>query len=100
MSKQEQEVQIRSVLADKVDPVLAKHFGGATLTEFQPAEGIAWIKMTGACGSCEASEETIQTVVAKELMEALPFVKEVRLDRGVSEDLMDMARKILAGDVK
>ena len=37
--------KIIKVLSEKVDPVLASHFGGIKLTAFK--DGIAYVKMTG-----------------------------------------------------
>ncbi len=87
------EEQIKKVLKDKVDPVLAKHYGGSVLTRFD--DGVAAVKLTGACASCPAAQQTIEDVVKEILMENIPELKDVILDTSVSEDLLDMARMIL-----
>lgn len=87
------ENQIRKVLEEKVDPVLSEHFGGAQLTKVE--DGIAYVKMTGACASCPSAQETLEDVIKEFVMGGVPEVKDVVLDDSVSEDLLDMARKIL-----
>lgn len=85
--------EIEAILKEKVDPVLAEHFGGAVLTKF--VDGVAYVKMTGACASCPSAQSTVEDVVKDILMSESKEVKDVVLDTTVSEDLIDMARKIL-----
>ena len=87
------EEQIRKVLKEKVDPVLEAHYGGATLTGFE--NNIAKVRLTGACASCPSAQYTIEDVVKSIVMENCPSVEDVVLDTSVSEDILDMARKIL-----
>ena len=87
------EDQIRKVLKEKVDPVLAAHYGGAVLTGYE--DGIVYVKLTGACASCPSAQSTIEDVVKTIVMENIQGLKEVVLDTSISEDLRDMARKIL-----
>ncbi len=87
------EEKIKSVLADKVDPLLASHFGGVVLTAFE--KGIAYVKLTGSCSSCPSAQYTVEDVVKEIVMTEIPEVEDVVLDTSVSEDLLDMARKIL-----
>jgi Fe-S cluster biogenesis protein NfuA len=89
--------QIQKVLEEKVNPVLAEHYGGATLTEY--TDGVAWVKMTGACGGCPSAQETIANIVRTAVQQEVPEVSDVRLDNSVSDDLLDMARKILNKEI-
>ena len=85
------EEQIKKVLKEKVDPVLAAHYGGAVLTGYD--DGVAML--TGSCASCPSAQSTIEEVVKGIVMENVQGVKDVVLDTSVSEDLLDMARMIL-----
>lgn len=87
------EDKITAVLKEKVDPVLAAHYGGAVLTGIE--DGIVFVKLTGQCASCPSAGETLESVVKEILTSEIPEIKDVVLDRSVSEDLLDMARKIL-----
>lgn len=87
------EETIRKVLAEKADPLLASHFGGVVLTAYE--DGVAYVKLTGSCSTCPSAQYTIEDVVKSVVLEELPEVKDVVLDTSVSEDLMDMARKLL-----
>ena len=90
------EEKIRKVLTEKVDPLLASHFGGVVLTAFE--DGVAYVKLTGSCSTCPSAQYTIEDVVKNVVLEELPEVRDVVLDTSVSEDLMDMARKLLKKD--
>ena len=87
------EEAVRKVLREQVDPALAHHFGGSELTKIR--DGVAYVRLTGACASCPSAQETIQEVVKDFVMGGVPGIKDVVLDTSVSEDLLDMARKIL-----
>lgn len=89
--------KITKVLKDKVDPILAAHYGGAILTKYE--DGIAYVRLTGACASCPSAQQTIEDVVKSVVTGELDEVKDVILDTSVSEDLLDMARKILNKEI-
>ena len=61
------EEQIKKVLKDKVDPVLAAHYGGAVLTKFD--NGVAYVRLTGACATCPSAQQTIEYVVKNAVLE-------------------------------
>lgn len=92
------EEAVRKTLKEKVDPVLSEHFGGSQLTKIE--EGVAYVKLTGACASCPSAQETLESVVKDFVMGAVPELKDVVLDTSVSEELLDFARQILRKDKK
>ena len=92
------EEKIRKILEENVDPVLQEHFGGAVLSRFE--DGVAYIKMTGACAQCPSAQETLESIVRDFIIGGCPEVEDVVLDTTVSDDLLDMARKILNGELK
>jgi Fe-S cluster biogenesis protein NfuA len=91
------EDNIRKALTEKVNPMLAEHFGSAELSAYE--DGVAYVRMNGACAACPSAQYTVEDVVKNEVMSAVPEVRDVRLDTSVSEDLLDMARKILHKEV-
>lgn len=96
--KNTMEEKIQAIIDQVVNVQLQLHGGSASLTSYQ--DGVAWVKFHGACASCMSSSETLELVVKEGIMTALPEVRDVRLDDTVSEDLLDMARKILSGQLK
>lgn len=89
--------QIERILKEKVDPVLEQHYGGAVLTGIE--DGIAYIRLTGACATCPSATDTIETVVKAALMDNVMGLKDVELDLSVSDDLLDIAKKILNHEI-
>ena len=92
------EEKIRAILREQVDPVLQEHFGGSSLSKYE--DGVAYVRLTGAGAQCPSAQETLESVVKDFVMGGCPEVKDVVLDTSVSEDLLEMARKILRGEVK
>ena len=88
------EERIRKVLQEQVDPVLSEHFGGAQLTRIDGR--VAYVKLTGACASCPSAQDTLENVVKDFVMGGVPELEDVVLDTSVSEELLDMAKKILS----
>lgn len=87
------EKQIIEILKEKVDPVLAEHYGGAVLTKIE--DGNVYVKLTGSCATCPSAQDTIETVVKAAILNNVEGVKDVILDNSVSDELWDMAKKIL-----
>lgn len=85
--------QIQKVLEEKVNPLLEEHYGGAVLVGFE--NGVAKVRLTGACSTCPSAQYTIEDVVKQIVMSNCEEVEDVILDTSISEDLLDMARKIL-----
>lgn len=94
-STAETEKEIQKIIDEVINVQLALHGGSASLTAFE--DGVAWVKFHGACASCMSSSDTLEVVVKEAILQKLPEVKNVQLDMTVSEDLLDMARKILSG---
>lgn len=91
------EKEIRKVLKEQVNPILDVHMGGAEFVSFE--SGVLKVKLTGACKTCPSAEITVQETVKDIIIGALPEVTDVILDTSVSQDLIDMARKILNKEV-
>ena len=85
--------KIQKVLEEKVNPVLAGHFGGAELVDFE--NNVAKVRMTGACASCPSAQMTIENVVREIIMDSCEDVSDVVLDTSVSDELLEMAKKMM-----
>jgi len=91
------EEAVRKVLREQVDPVLSQHFGGSELTKIQ--DGVAYVKLTGACASCPSAQETIEDIVKNYVCGSVDGIRDVVLDNSVSDELLDMAKKILRHEI-
>jgi Fe-S cluster biogenesis protein NfuA len=87
------ETDIRKVLNERVNPILAEHYGAAELTGYE--DGVAYVRLTGACSACPSAQFTVEEVVRAEIVSALEDIDDVVLDTSISEDIIDFARKIL-----
>lgn len=89
--------KIQKVLEEKVNPLLAEHYGGAYLVDYD--NGVVKVRLTGACSTCPSAQYTIEDVVKEILVANCEEVNDVILDTSVSEDLIDMAKKILNKEI-
>ena len=87
------EKEIIKVLKENVDQILAEHYGGAVLTKLE--DNVAYVRLTGACATCPAAHETIEDVVKAAVLGNVEGVEDVVLDDSVSDELLDIAKKIL-----
>ena len=87
------EARIQKIIDEKINPSLSKHYGNAVLTG--TIDGVVYIKLNGSCASCPSAQDTMEKVVKKKIMDNIPEVKDVALDTSVSQDLLDMAKKLL-----
>ena len=90
------EEQIKKVLIEKVNPILGEHSGGAVMTKLE--DGVVTVRLTGACSGCPSAQMTTEEIVKEILMEEIEAVKDVKLDTSVSDDLIELARKLMRGE--
>ena len=90
------EEQIKKVIIEKVNPILGEHSGGAVMTKLE--DGVVTVRLTGACSGCPSAQMTTEEIVKEILMEEIEEVKDVKLDTSVSDDLIEMARKLMRGE--
>lgn len=85
--------KIEHVLNEYVRPQLAEHYGDVEVLSFE--EGVLSIRMQGQCSNCPSAKYTVEGIIEKEIKEHVPEVERVELIEGVSDDLLDFAKKIL-----
>lgn len=61
---------------DGVRPYLTSHGGDVELVRID--QGVAFVRLTGACQSCGSATETLRDSVAEALLEHLPEITEVQ----------------------
>ena len=66
--------KIESAL-EKIRPSLMADGGDVELVDVQ--DGIATVRLTGACGNCPMSTMTLQTGVERVIKQEVPEIKEV-----------------------
>jgi Fe-S cluster biogenesis protein NfuA len=73
----EVERHIEEVLDRYVRHLLAKDGGEAALERFDAREGIAWVRMGGACGGCPSGATTLKRTIEQTIVRWVPEVKRV-----------------------
>ena len=94
MTTEQREKDIRAVLDGQVRPVLAAHKGDIELTGIE-AGGIVHLRILGACATCLGAEQTVSDIIVASILEACPWVTDVRVETGVSDELVREALRYL-----
>jgi len=84
---------IEHALDEYVRPQLAEHYGDVKILNF--GDGILKIRLIGQCSNCPSAKDTVENVIEEELKKHVPEVEKIVLIEGVSDDLLDFAKKIL-----
>ena len=69
------EVRILALLDEEVRPAIAQDGGDVTFVEFR--DGIVYLKLIGACGTCPSSVTTLKMGIERLMMEEIPEVQGV-----------------------
>jgi Fe-S cluster biogenesis protein NfuA len=67
---------LEEALRDRVNPLVESH-GGVVLLEGVSAEGVARVSMAGGCQGCTAASATLNDVVRRILLRAVPGLQDV-----------------------
>ena len=86
--------KIEEVLDKKVRPKLAEHEGDIAVESFE--DGILKFRLTGQCSGCPSADITTEMLIKEDLMAEFPEMRDAVLITGVSDDLLDEARRFLA----
>ena len=86
--------RIETVLDEKVRPVLRAHGGEISVDRLE--DQVLYVKMLGQCAGCPSADLTNETIVEAELVKEVPeLVQKVAVIQDVSDELWDLAKKLL-----
>jgi Fe-S cluster biogenesis protein NfuA len=88
------EEEIQAVLDENVRPMLRAHNGDIELVGIEQG-GVVRLRLLGACASCMGAEQTVNDVIVTGIRESCSWVSDVRVETGVSEDLIQEALRFL-----
>lgn len=80
-----------------MNPILEEHYGGAKLFEIK--DKTVYVRMTGASGICPLSKMTLENVIEEKIKKEMPEIERVSIYQGVSDNMIDMAKKILNKEI-
>jgi Fe-S cluster biogenesis protein NfuA len=86
--------RIERALDEKVRPALRADGGGVEVVSFE--EGALTVKFLGKCAGCPSAAFEIEELVAAGLRDDVPEVRSVAAASGVSGELLEAARSLLA----
>lgn len=88
--------KIEQVIQERIRPVLAEHGGDISLVSLE--DGIVRVRLLGKCSGCPSAMITTEEVIKKEIMAAVPQVRDVYIVQETSPELIAFAKKLLHHD--
>lgn len=87
------EGRVRKVVDERIRPSLFSHGGDLQIKEIRGTDvGFVFL---GACRTCPSAQITLEETIDKTLRMEVPEVGRVYLINETSEDLLDMARRLI-----
>ena len=87
------EAEIRSVLDACTQSYFQRHGGSVALEYVQ--DGVAYIRLCGACAGCPSAELDVKEYVRDRLCREIPSVTRVEMTRPANPELLAIARRLL-----
>lgn len=69
--------EIKELIETRVRPAVAQDGGDIVFSKFEPATGVVWLHMRGACSGCPSSSATLKSGVENMLKHYVPEVTRV-----------------------
>ena len=69
--------EIKELLDTRIRPAVAQDGGDIVFNRFEPATGVVWLHMRGACSGCPSSSATLKSGVENMLKHYVPEVTRV-----------------------
>ncbi|MCR1899623.1 NifU family protein [Irregularibacter muris] len=85
--------KIEEVIKKEIRPYLLSHYGDMEVVSYH--NGTLYVRLLGHCQNCPSAELTAQDIIESKLKEYIPEIKEVILNKDISEDLYTLAKEIL-----
>ncbi len=85
--------KIQKVIEEKVKPYLKDHHGDIEIVDV--ADGIVKVRLLGKCSGCPSARITVEEIVETALKHEIGEIKQVILENAISEDMLQLARRIL-----
>jgi len=86
--------RVEDVIKLDVRPMLHDHDGDIKLIAID--DGVARVRFLGACRGCPGAQMTINDIVTMRIGSKVPEIKKVVLVDVISEDMLGLAKKLLA----
>lgn len=87
---------VEKILDENVRSYMDSH--GGNIKVISILDGVVKVLLLGHCSGCPSARLTIEDLVKTELVQNVPGVTDVILESNISEDMIELAKKILKGN--
>lgn len=88
-------IKIEKFLNISIRPVLQSHGGDLEIVSYDEIKQDLQLRVIGQCCSCPHSIDTIENFIKAQLFKKFPNLKNISVNAGVSDDLLNIAVKLL-----
>lgn len=85
--------RVEQVLSEHVRPAMGEHQGDVEVKSLE--DGVLKLRFLGQCSGCPGARLTLEGLVAAQIKDALPEIRDVVLVTDISDELWDTARTLL-----
>lgn len=89
--------KINKVLEEDIRPLLNEDGGDIEVIEYIEEQGILKLRLRGQCSTCPQSHSTVDNLIKKTLNEKIKSLQKIVVETGLSDEMMDLAKKFLTG---
>lgn len=88
-------IKIEKFLNISIRPALQSHGGDLEIVSYDEIKQDLQLRVIGQCCSCPHSIDTIENFIKVQLFKKFPNLKNISVNAGVSDDLLNIAVKLL-----
>lgn len=90
--------EIEKILENQVRPALLKDGGNIEILQYDDETKLLRLRLMGQCSTCPQATNTGDHIVKATLKKALPEIKDIIVESGLSEEMLNLAKKYLGGN--
>ncbi|MCI7343363.1 MAG: NifU family protein [Fusobacterium necrophorum] len=87
--------KIQEYISTKIEPSLRDHGGSLEIVFYDKVKQELQLRLLGQCCSCPHSIDTVENFIKTGLQEKFPMLQCISVNTGVSNELLEIAKKML-----
>lgn len=88
-------IEIQKFIEDEIVGSLQEHGGNLEIVSYNEEKQDLELRLMGQCCSCPHSVDTVENFIKVKLNQQFPNLKSIHVNTGVSQELLEIAKKML-----
>lgn len=90
--------EIEKVIDEQIRPRLQNDGGNVAIVDFNKEDKTLRLRLMGQCCTCPHSSHTIENIINLTLKSQIDGLGEIIVETGLSNEMIDLAKKFLRGE--